>query len=139
MAAAKIFIYDELKTQYGYENFEECYSDRHNRRAEWFRLICNYNADDPARLAKAIMSENDIYVGMRSRREIEACKKAGLFDLVIWVDAGLRVPEEGADSFDIGLDAADIVIDNNGTEVQFYHRIKRLGAVLSGELFGVKI
>ena len=48
LAAAKIFLYDALKDKYGYKSFEECYDDRHNRRAEWYDAICDYNKDDKA-------------------------------------------------------------------------------------------
>lgn len=137
MAAAKIFIYEELRDEYGYQSFEECYEDRHNHRALWYDMITGYNSTNPARLAGEIMKNSDIYVGMRSRRELQESKHRGLFDLVIWIDASLRVPDESPDSFNIGRDAADIVVDNNGTEIDFYNRIKALGAILSGEVFGV--
>ena len=113
-AAAKIFIYDELKGLYGYESFDECYADRHNRRAEWFDLITEFNKDDKARLAKLIMAENDIYVGMRSYEEIIACCNIGLFDTVIWVQRN-SAPMESSSSFDIDITSAEIVIENNGS------------------------
>jgi hypothetical protein len=71
LAASEIFIYDTLKDKYGYKTPEECFEDRVNHRAEWFDLICDYNKDDKARLAKEIMKSADIYVGMRSNEECE--------------------------------------------------------------------
>lgn len=100
--AAELFIYDELKGKYNYNSFMECFEDRVNHRKEWHDLICEYNKEDAARLAKAILSENDMYVGMRSDRELEACQRKNLFDLII----GVYDPEkelEGKDSFDIDL------------------------------------
>jgi hypothetical protein len=135
MAAAKIFIYDELKDKYGYESFDECYRERHNNREEWFRLITRYNSSDPSRLARNIMQDSDIYVGMRSRVEIEACKRERIFDLTIWVDAALRIPEESSKSFNIGRDSADIIIDNNSSHMELIRKVRNLGVVLSGELF----
>jgi hypothetical protein len=113
-AAARIFIYDELKGFYGYESFEDCYTDRHNRRAEWFDLITEFNKDDKARLAKLIMADNDIYVGMRSYEEIITCQSIGLFDTVLWVKRN-SFPLEDSSSFDIDITSADIVIENNGS------------------------
>ena len=72
-AAAQIFLYNKLKEKYGYGNFEECYEDRINHRREWFDEICEFNKEDPARLAKEIMKDADIYCGMRSNREIQKC------------------------------------------------------------------
>lgn len=113
-AAAKIFLFDKLKDEYGYKTFDECYEDRHNRRKEWYDAISEYNSDDKAFLAKKIMEKNDIYVGMRSSEEINACKKAGLFDTIIWVyRPGIAL--ESADSFDIGIGHADFVVFNDGS------------------------
>lgn len=110
MNAAKIFIYDELKQKYNYQSFEECYEDRLNHRKEWHDLICDYNKEDKARLAKNILSINDMYVGMRSNEEIMACKEQGLFDLVIGVFDPDK-PLENHDSFDIDLfKMSDIII-----------------------------
>ena len=66
-ACADIFIYDALKDLYGYKTPEECFEDRVNHRPEWYQMICEYNKDDKARLAKDILKLNDCYVGMRDR------------------------------------------------------------------------
>lgn len=129
-AAADIFIYDELKERYGYKTPEECYTDRSNHRAEWYDLICGYNKDDKARLAKGILELADCYVGMRDRGEIIECMRQGLFDLIIWVDASKRLPLEPADSFNIDQSCADIIIDNYGTREQFVEKVNRLGKIL---------
>lgn len=130
-AAADIFIYDELKEVYGYTTPEQCYEDRFNHRAEWFNMICNYNKDDKAKLAKGILELNDCYVGMRSRDEIEECMKQGLFDLIIWVDASKRLPTENPDSFNIDPSCADVIVDNNGTLEEFKTKVLRIGNILS--------
>ena len=65
LSAAEIFIYDELKYKYEYKTPEECFEDRVNHRAEWYNMICDYNKDDKARLAKGILESADCYVGMR--------------------------------------------------------------------------
>jgi hypothetical protein len=114
-AAADIFIYDELKEKYGYETPEECFKDRMNHRAEWHDMICEYNKDDKARLAKGILEHADIYVGMRSSAEIKESIRQSLFDYVISV-YDPRKPLEGKDSFDIDIWVdADIVIPNAGS------------------------
>lgn len=126
-AAADIFIYDALKEKYGYKTPEECFEDRMNRRPEWYNLICDYNKDDRTRLAKDILSKTDCYVGMRDRDEIRACIDNDVFDLIVWVDASERLPEEDASSFNIDKSCADIIIDNNGTPEQFKERVIRFG------------
>lgn len=129
-AAADIFIYDRLKDKYGYSTPEECFIDRMNRRAEWHQLICEYNIDDKAKLAKEILKQSDMYIGMRDKEEIKECIKQGLFDLIVWVDASKRLPEEDSSSFNIDINCADIIINNNGDYETFKERVIRLGNTL---------
>jgi hypothetical protein len=73
-------------------------------------LICEYNKDDKARLAKKILSLNDMYVGMRSNEEIEKCQEDRLFDYIIGMYDPNK-PLEPKDSFDINLfEKSDIII-----------------------------
>lgn len=129
-AASEIFIYDELKEKYNYKTPTECFEDRVNHRAEWHQLICEYNVDDKAKLAKGILKYADCYVGMRDYREIKECINQNLFDLIIWVDASERLPLEDSSSFNIDKEDADIIIDNNGTYEEFENRVIRLGEAL---------
>ena len=129
-AAAEIFIYDLLSQKYGYKTPFECFEDRVNHRAEWHQLICDYNIQDKARLAKGILNQADCYVGMRDSKEIKECIKQELFDLIIWVDASERLPLEDVSSFNITKADADIIIDNNGTFEEFKERVIRLGKSL---------
>lgn len=130
-AAAEIFIYDELKEKYGYKTPEECFEDRMNHRPEWYQMICDYNKDDRAKLAKGILERSDCYVGMRDRDEIKECIRQELFDLIIWVDASKRLPLESSDSFNIDQSCADIIVENNGTFEEFKEKVMRLGKILS--------
>lgn len=129
-AAANIFIYDNLKVKYNYENSVECFEDRVNHRAEWYDMICEYNSVDKARLAKGILEQSDCYVGMRDRGEIDECVAQGLFDLIIWVDASERLPLESPDSFNIDKSCAHIIVENNGTLEEFKNNVKHLGKIL---------
>jgi len=124
--AAKIFIYDLLKEKYGYKSFEECFEDRRNHRKEWHDLICEYNAEDKARLAKEILKQSQMYVGMRSPEEIAECKRQGLFDLIIGVFRP-DYPLESKDSFGIDLwKECDLVIPNAGTIEEFRKKVIKL-------------
>jgi hypothetical protein len=115
MEAAKIFIYDALKDKYNYKSFEECYSDRRQRRKEWYELITEYNKDNRSRLAEAIMEYNDIYMGMRDFNEIKICKEKNLFDLIVGVFDPSK-PLESSDSFNIDLFVeSDIIIYNDSS------------------------
>jgi len=122
-AAAEIFLYKKLKAKYGYKNFEDCYSDRHDHRQEWKEEICLYNKHDKARLAKQITFKNDIYVGMRDTEEIKECRRIKLFDLVIGI-YNPRVPREPKESCPIDVfEESDIIIPNAGTIEELEEKI----------------
>lgn len=108
-------IYPVLGPRYGYATAEECYEDRDNHRKEWYDLIREYNTPDGARLAKELLKEANIYVGMRSRDEYNASVDQGVFDAIIWVDASKRKPMESLESMGLSEEDADYMIDNNGT------------------------
>lgn len=129
-AAADIFLYDLLKDKWGYKTKEECFQDRINHRDEWYKLICEYNKDNRARLASDILKKSNCYVGMRDKEEFDECVRQGIFDLIIWVDASARLPIEPSTSFNINRYDADIVIENNGTFEEFKEKALRLGKVL---------
>lgn len=118
MAAAEKVVIPKLVDGEGkpfYSSVEECFADRVNHRATWKNLITEYNTPDKTRLAREIMAENDIYVGMRCHLELEECIRGGVFDHIIWVDASYRKEPEPLSSNTITRDYADYVIDNNGS------------------------
>lgn len=119
----EIFLFDKLAPKYGYKTIEEAYQDRKNHRAEWYEEIKAFNTPDKTRLARNIIKDSDIYVGMRCPEEIAACRSARLFDQVLWIDASERKPPEPSSSFAITQADADVVIDNNGNEPNLRHRL----------------
>jgi dephospho-CoA kinase len=129
-AVSEILIFDSLKEKYGYKTPMECFEDRMNHRAEWHSLISKFNEFDKARMCKEILKSSDMYVGMRSKDEIDECLRIGLFDLVVWIDSSKRLPMEGSDSFNIDSSCADIIIDNNYDYQEFRKKVIRIGKIL---------
>lgn len=124
-----------------YSSFEAMFDDRVNYRSTWKDLILAWNTPDRTRTAVTMLSEgNDMYVGMRSRLEFDANVQNETFDYVIWVDASKRLPPEPADSMELTIDDADIVIDNNedGT-THLIEKIHQLAERLHFEGFSVGI
>jgi hypothetical protein len=113
--ALEHIIYPELRSLYNYQSKEECFEDRVNHREVWYEMIRDFNKDNQLRLTKLIMSGNDIYVGMRNSRELDACIEHDVFDCIVWVDASRRVSAEDIRSCNITPNMANIVIDNNGS------------------------
>lgn len=108
------FIFDETKDLYGYKTVDECFNDRHDKRADWFKRIRNYIKDDETRLAREILDTHNVYCGMRNGAELAATRK--MFDAIVWVDACKRLPEEYSDSMTIVEHDTHCTIDNNGHE-----------------------
>lgn len=98
-----------------YSSMDACYSDRINHRAAWFDAISAYNEIDAAKLGRELFRQYDIYCGLRSVREFQALKAEKAFDVCLWVDRQQHVQAELTTSFNIGLNFADYIIDNNGT------------------------
>lgn len=109
-----------------YPNLDACYEDRVNFRAFWYEAIKAYNQGGTSRLAQGILSEYDMYVGMRSGNEYQASKH--LFDYTVWVDAtGRGMPLEPRSSFDIDFDAAEMIeVSNNGSFEDLEAEVDRL-------------
>lgn len=128
--ACDLFLFDQLKSKYGYATKKECFEDRHNHRSEWFDAIRAFNDDDLTKLGRHIFAQNDVYCGIRNDEEFYALKQAGLFDLAVWIDAGERLPPEDASSMSLSIQDADLVIDNNGTLVDLHQRLSDLHQVL---------
>lgn len=130
MAAARIFLFDQLKHKYKYKTIKECFEDRIHHRKEWYDLICEYNEQDKLRLAKEILKESDMYVGMRSRKEVLEAKKQGLFDLILWIDGGDRVQKESSESMTVTKGDAHIVIMNDKDISFMYDSLDRIGQMI---------
>lgn len=130
MAAARVFMFEKLKKKYKYNTISECHSDRRNRRQEWFDEISEFNKDDAAALAKEILTYSDIYVGMRSEREVKACKEQGLFDLIIGVFDPNKPLESGSMDVDIHSEC-DFLIITGGTIPELELKIIKICQVIT--------
>lgn len=131
IAASKIFLYDALKEKYGYTSPEECFQDRVNHRSEWYDLICEFNKNDKARLAKEILKTSNVYVGMRDNQEIEECLKQGIFSYVIGI-YNPNKPLEPETSFNIDMwGKSDIIISNSGTLDDLKNKLSKLNFLLN--------
>ena len=121
---------DEFPYPGPYVSLKDMYADRVNHRAFWFDTIAAYCSADGARLAREIFADNDIYCGMRNMAEFCAARDAGVFDVVVWVDASARMPREGADSCSVTIDLADIIVDNNRGLEDLNANVDALAALL---------
>lgn len=120
------FLFDKLKSKYGYKSAEECYSDRHNHRQEWYEAIRDFNTPDKTRLAGIIFGSHEIYCGIRDEEEFLAIRAHKMCDLAIWVDASERVALEPESSMKLTKRHADIILDNNGSFSELETKVSNL-------------
>ena len=123
---SRLFIYNQLKDKYNYDNEETCYADRHNHRQEWYESICDYNVPDPSRLGREIFKQHDIYCGLRNKKEFHAMRNTNVFNYAIWVDRSDHLPPEAKTSMSLEQWMADFTIDNNGTLTELEFNVKQL-------------
>ena len=116
-----------------YPSYAECFADRGNFRAAWFSLIAAYLHPEMERLGREIFAENDVYVGIRNKRELNAVLNAGLADVTIWVDASERVDQESMASCTVEPWMAMFTIDNNGSAEDLHRNVRQLMSTLGFE------
>lgn len=137
--ALDIFIWNDWGKNL-YPNKQACYEDRRNHRQLWYEMICVYNKNNLAALAKEILKDNDLYCGLRCDKEFAECKRQKLFDITVWVDASLRLPEEPSNK--ITADMCDYYLDNNGTLEMLPVEINKLkihlNTIRRGQLYAGK-
>lgn len=117
---ARHLVFEQLNN---YADADECWRDRHNHRVTWAAIIGEYNRDDPAKLYRDCLREQDILTGVRWRREMQAVNAAGLVDLWIWVER----PGIATDpTMEFGAAECDLIVPNAGTLGEYLGRWKRL-------------
>ena len=140
--AAEHTVFPVLGGKYGYSNWKQCHADRRNHRDEWGDLIADYNRHDPTRLAKELLRQSEVYVGMRRWREFIPSLKQGLFSDVIWVDATGRKNLEPYTSMEFDFRSVEGLckvwgakiwfISNQGPEKELYGRVEYVSSKMRG-------
>lgn len=123
--ALDIFLYDKLNEKYGlnYQTKEQAFNDRVNHRDKWFNEIVEFNKDDKLRLVKCILEKADIYVGLRSGKEVEAAIEQNMFNHIIGVYNYRKERESSKSNTADVLKYSDIILTNNGTIEQLQEKV----------------
>jgi hypothetical protein len=121
------FVYQEYITLTGNSPHYGCardfWNDRDKFRTLWKDAMVKYNQPNADKLAREILERNQIYTGLRTRREYDACANSMLFDLIIWVKRDSAPFDE---SLELNERDADITIDNNGKEYELVYKCQRI-------------
>lgn len=105
-----------------YPNEEVCYADRINHRTIWAKFIDDYNCNDPARLYKKCLEDQQILTGVRRYKEFKACLDLNIINLKIWV---LRPGNPKDSTQEYGPELCDVILLND-TISSFLGRAKNL-------------
>ena len=127
-AATVVCGHPSLRDRYG--SLEECYADRRNHREQWRDIILDYNQPDGLRLYREMIQRNDILDGIRDPRELQACRAAGLVDVVVWIERNAPADR----SLGFGPEVADFVVDNTGDFERLHRGLGELARRLGIEV-----
>lgn len=121
--ACELFLYEKLKDEFGYKSIDECFEDRQNHQTRWYEEIKAFNTPNKDRLGKIIFNKANAYCGIRDDEEFAELIKNTDVDLIVWIDASLRVPPQSKSSMKLSSEIADHILKNNGTEAEFQESI----------------
>ena len=112
-----------------YYTVQECWNDRRNHRQTWQDTILAYNAEDPEhiRLYREMQHTHDIFNGIRTKADLEACRRHGLIHLAIWIR---RDAVPNTDPMIVTEQDCDITIVNNGSLDEFHRKLAALAQYL---------
>lgn len=118
--------------KFHYETMQECFDRRHDDKGReiWYKLCVDYNTPDKTKLTRDVMNQCNVYCGMRSIDEFNMCKKTGMFDLTVWIDASDRLQPENSSSCTVRPQDHDLIITNNGTLEEFKTKALRFKQAL---------
>jgi hypothetical protein len=102
---------------------QEAYRTRHTNRHLWHRVGNEVRRHDPGLLLRESLAHAEIAAGVRDLVEIEACRREGLADLIVWV-ANNRVPTDSTVTF--GERDCDVTVPNHWGLDEFRGRLLRL-------------
>lgn len=109
--AAPLVFERMLAAGYDYTTVVDCWSDRHNHRQLWAETIGDINRDDPVKLYRDCLAEQDLLTGLRWRHELQAVRAAGLVDFWVWIER----PGRYDPTQEYGPEECDVMIYNGGT------------------------
>ena len=100
---------------WGYKHYANVHSmleDKDNHRLKWASIVNQINRKDKLFLCKQVMFTSDIYSGMRNQKEYIQAVKENIFDYILFVSAGDRLPTEN--SMNIVYDSRYMhIVDNS--------------------------
>ena len=108
-------------------SMREAWQRRHEQRQVWFDIGNELRESDPAYLAREVLRQGDLCIGIRSKGEMATVVRERLVDVLLWVDRNvLNDPtlEYNVDDFPF------IVVRNHGELADFCASLEWLAGAL---------
>lgn len=102
-------------------SLEEAWQRRHEMRQVWRDIGDELRTGDPAYLAREVLRQGDLCVGIRSRGEMEAVVDGKMVDALLWIDRD--VPPDPTLEYGVG-DFPFVVIPNRQCLEMFERRLE---------------
>lgn len=96
---------------------------RHTMRKQWYDYCNELRAPDATILARLVLAQGDVTAGLRDKVELDACKAAGLFDEIVWVERP-GTPVDPTVTF--GPQDCDRILVNEGTLEEYHAKLHEL-------------
>lgn len=106
---------------------EEVFAERHQHRMFWFEFCNILRRDDPTLIARILLGQADILVGLRDIAEIEATRAKDVVAAHIWVS---RPGVDSDETVAFSRDDCDLVLENNGSLEDLKRKIQGLSKLL---------
>jgi len=120
------FLFDQLVLDgYDYRTVNKAIKDKRNHQQYFDLSVSKYESGDCSKIAKKLLEEYNVYVGICDSKELNTLRERGLVDIVIWVDGFTRLgTTDPVSNIDIVESDADFVFDNNGSKEDLEDEIK---------------
>lgn len=102
---------------------EQTYRTRHANRNLWHKVGNEVRRLDPARLVRESLEYADLTGGVRKIEELQACRREGLVDLVVWVANDRARP---GPTLTFGPAACDVIVENHASLEEFHERLREM-------------
>jgi hypothetical protein len=112
-----------------YSSIEACHADRRNHRERWRDIIADYHKEDPLKLYRELLKDQDILVRVCRKVDMQAIKAANMVDLWVWVHRPV-INYDPTQEF--GYEECDIVVLNWADLPALEGKAKALARVLVG-------
>lgn len=110
----------------GVEEYK-CFQERHQNRQFWLHFCNAFRKGEPEVIAKMLLAQSDVLVGVRGAEEFRCLVPAGVVDLHVWIDNPTVARDE---TVEFDRRECDLVIDNLGSLDEFRTKVERFARLV---------